>query len=685
MEYYNINKIYDDVNRINENQKEKKDKIELKDENEELDDQYNILFDSTVDISSLKLLSQNTMTSSDFSLEKNLTQSKRNILIVNEDKDFLENRKWNYLDKKQIKIINDKIKLIYKDMNKKQLKILKEKISKCNLEHLYKDFNPREVINRIGTLSSLDFLIETTYHSQPNNINNMFSDKPKLQKYIYKFRSILGDVDCFYRSIIFSFLENIILSNNLTLMKELLLLFVQKINKKNPLIKQKEYLKNIEKVNIDLVTQILYVLLECMENKYKDTYNVLLKVFLYCMDFDNGIIYFTRYLLFEYISSNENKIFSKQTQLDVGCLLPEEYIIDKGDKNEYLFENFYSLQLMKPKTYAEKIILDITPFVFNCNINILIYDYGANAYIEEKKFECQTDAIFQLNLLFRKSHYDIYYKEDFYKKFSNKLDCLKNILENICFLNAKNPEQLIKKYKNNEKNDIIGENNNININQNKNIKESNNNNIKGSIDKNNNENNNDKKNIESLKEVKKHENYEQIFAQQFYDNKDNSPKCLQCKKPFVGKENPFGLCNDCLLNDLNSEILQKYLVYLQKRDEYPNEEKLQEFFKNQKCTISIQQDIPLLDAISNSGYKWKDLLCEIRKSICLICTCNIEKDKFYIELPCQCRICKKECFQQYINSIYKKLSIIRDNYGQMGFYSLNCFCGFKYNLQALIH
>ena len=77
-----------------------------------------------------------------------------------------------------------------------------------------------------------------------------------------------------------------------------------------------------------------------MENKYKDTYIVLLKVFLYCMDFDNGIIYFTRYLLFEYISSNENKIFSKQTQLDIGCLLPEEYIIDKGDKNEYLFENF---------------------------------------------------------------------------------------------------------------------------------------------------------------------------------------------------------------------------------------------------------------------------------------------------------------------------------------------------------
>ena len=220
MEYYNINEI-EDVNRINENQKEKKDKIELKDENEEFDDQYNILFDSTVDISSLKLLSQNTMTSSDFSLEKTLSQSKRNILIVNEDKDFLENRKWNYLDKNKIKIINDKVKLIYKDMNKKQLKILKEKISKCNLEHLYKDFNPREVINRIGTLSSLDFLIETTYHSQPNNINNMFSDKPKLQKYIYKFRSILGDGDCFYRSVIFSFLENIILSNNLTLMKEL--------------------------------------------------------------------------------------------------------------------------------------------------------------------------------------------------------------------------------------------------------------------------------------------------------------------------------------------------------------------------------------------------------------------------------------------------------------------------------
>ena len=33
---------------------------------------------------------------------------------------------------------------------------------------------------------------------------------------------------------------------------------------------------------------------------------------------------------------------------------------------------------MKPKTFAEKIVIYIAPYVFNTNMNILIYDFGIN-------------------------------------------------------------------------------------------------------------------------------------------------------------------------------------------------------------------------------------------------------------------------------------------------------------------
>ena len=107
-----------------------------------------------------------------------------------------------------------------------------------------------------------------------------------------------------------------------------------------------------------------------MENDISKAYKILLKVFLFCKDFDTCLIFFTRYLIYEYISANEDKIYSKEYQVELGCLLPEDYVLDKGDKNEYFFENFYTLQLMTPKTFAEKIILYVSPFVFNIKLNI---------------------------------------------------------------------------------------------------------------------------------------------------------------------------------------------------------------------------------------------------------------------------------------------------------------------------
>ena len=100
-----------------------------------------------------------------------------------------------------------------------------------------------------------------------------------------------------------------------------------------------------------------------MENDVTKAYTTLLKAFLFSNDFDFGIIYFTRYLIYEYISANEDKIYSKENPVEVGCLLPDQYIEDKRNKNDYFFENFYTLELMNPKTFAEKIVIYIAPFV----------------------------------------------------------------------------------------------------------------------------------------------------------------------------------------------------------------------------------------------------------------------------------------------------------------------------------
>ena len=124
-----------------------------------------------------------------------------------------------------------------------------------------------------------------------------------------------------YRGLIFSLLENIILTNNIMQMKELLILYYEKINKNNKLIKEKDYLKQINKMNISIVTESLYLIVSEMENNILNAYEILLKVFLFCTDFDYGIIFFTRYLIYEYILANENKIYSKEYQVEIGYVL----------------------------------------------------------------------------------------------------------------------------------------------------------------------------------------------------------------------------------------------------------------------------------------------------------------------------------------------------------------------------
>ena len=596
-----------------------------KDNNQDFNEQYNLIFDDNEDIKANN--NQNLLKSSDLNLDKELAQSKRTINI-NEEKDFLSCRKWDYLDETKSSFINNKIQGIYKEMNKNQYESLKTSIEKCNLNLFYKNYNP-ENCHKIDTISSLDFLIETTYYSQSSHIKLMLSDKETLKQYIYKYRKILGDGNCFYRGLIFSFLENIILTKNTMLFKELIILYDEKINVNNPLINQKEYLFRIKEMNIDIVTQILYVLLKNMENNVEDAYRILLKVFLYSKEFDYGMIYFTRYLLFEYILLNENKIFSSENQIEIGCFLPEDYVVDKGKENEYLFENYYSMQLMKPTSFAEKIVIYIAPYVFNCDINILIYDYGANCFIEEKKFISDKKSIYQINLLFRKSHYDVYYKKNFYDKYSDYLDILSNIYENIQFLNSKNPDKLL-----------------------------------GSINYNLNDLNPD---------------YETMFNKQD-NNNNNIPKCLECKKPYDHKENVFGLCNNCLITILKTQILSNYLVYLQSRNK-----DLKSYFNKINCTISVHSNISLMTAIFNSGYKFEDLFLEVRKTMCLYCGFSIENNNYYIELPCKCRICRKDCFEEYCNRIGKLIEINQNELLTEGFSSLHCPCGYKYILESFVY
>ena len=605
-------------------------KNQKSDLDDEVDETLTSLFKSTINVDLLKSpikKSSNAMTSSDFSLEKELAQTKLNINIneINDENKYLKKRHWDSLDDNKILFLEQKAEEIFKVLDKKRVDNLKQQINKCNLDNFYKNFRPKCNDKAIGSISSLDFLVETTFNCSPNHYDIMIEDREKLNSYIYKFRSVLGDGDCFYRGFIFSFLENIILTNNIMLMKELLILFHEKINPKNDLIKDKDYLLILHQMNFEIVTSILYILINQMESDIEKAYKSLLKVFLYCPDFDFGIIYFTRYLIYEFITANEDKIYSREFQLEIGCLLPEDYIIDKGDKNDYLFEDYFSLQLMQTKTFAEKIVLYIAPFVFNTNMNILIYDFGINgasSSIQEKLFlsDNDTSSQIQINLIFRKSHYDIYYKINYYEEFKSYFNILKNIKEDIQVINGN-----------------------------------------------------------FLKQKEEDD-----------DNNKNLPICLECKKQSYKLNEFFCLCDNCLLNNLKTSLLTAYMGFIQEKSNMiKGKEKLNYLLRKTVFNSEVQGMVPIQTALNNTEFKFEDIFLDVRIKLCIYCGENLKsKDDYFIKFPCDCRICSQSCFFNYVEILKQILNLYEktEPYVYVKYINyLECFCGYFYHTNDVLY
>lgn len=328
------------------------------------------------------------------------------------------NNNSNNQDRKERFLTYNKWKCLESENIQDNYILLSNEIRQVDIDSLEKEILSQEYGNlksyNIRPISDVDFLINSI-----TNINNIDEYKKELKK--YKYRNILGDGNCFYRGFIFSFMENIILSQKIDAMKELFILFDEKINNENEKVKNEKYISDyIKNINSEEIKKILCIIISKMNSNNNDNsvYEFFIKAFLFYKYFDEGLIYFTRYLIYEYISSNEDCKYSQQRNIKIGTTLPKKYI----ENDQFLFKKYYEEHLMKMGEFAESIDIEIIPFVFNVNINILEINSNLKKLY---KYECHNEIKFQynINLLYiNGNHYDVYYEESIYKKYLNQKD-----------------------------------------------------------------------------------------------------------------------------------------------------------------------------------------------------------------------------------------------------------------------
>jgi hypothetical protein len=271
-------------------------------------------------------------------------------------------------------------------------------------------------------------MVEETYKYDVYFEAQMTEEICFLKREIYCWRKVAADGNCFYRSVMFSWLEYLIFNKKISILKIILADLDTKCHVED---KEISYLNGQftyeEKLKAMTIMEIIIEFLN--NNNIMEGYLTLLKAYNVTRVFDRIMIFYLRFLLYNYISKNKNKLLNKSYPVFLGNLLSSEYQKENGT---FLYKDYFINNLLRYHNCPEKLAVYLIPYVLKVNLNILIYYYKKDeSRIETKFFDCglpdkdkKRDII---NLLYRKSHYDIYYSKEYYDDFQPLLDKFCNL------------------------------------------------------------------------------------------------------------------------------------------------------------------------------------------------------------------------------------------------------------------
>ena len=330
---------------------------------------------------------------------------------------------------------------------------------------------------------------------------------------------------------------------------------------------------------------------------------------------------------------------------------------------------------MGQEAYNNTVYSYIVPYVFNCTLNVLIYKQNPEeALIQQIEYKKDKHTEYEINLLFKEKDYDIFYKNYFYTKNYNEMDNLisnekdekLNIFKSQEHYNKNLNRRSSSQYPNNmtltnlqlstkykvEDTEKEGRKYILQCSKSNNL--GNNNNITnfGGEDKYvnviNDYGKNKNKNVKYERLTQKKNTFQEknLSESRIYKMLAKGENCHKKDCPnMIIKENILNLCDFCIVNEIKSYILKTYLMYLQLDIDTNNANKLKQYFSKAEIKLSEDRNISLLKVITDLSLNFEELFTKVRTNICLWCWKNIEENNYFIKLPCDCKICSKNCLR----------------------------------------
>ena len=509
----------------------------------------------SIDIENKSIKSENI-----YNRQKTNSDSEENFIIT----EYNEYSVFNSLEENKLKQNNDD-KQIYNYL-------IRNYKTRKNKEEFINFFYP-DGFKEIPYINAIDFYLIGVFEDLAYYPIWMSDDllidiikELKVKYEIYYWRRIKGDGNCYYRSILITYIEILIMLSIKEQNPKLFFCFVKEIFFTKFPFKLSEY-----KVKLILVLLLIY---EQIKKKNSLAYDILYRTIHKSKFIEKILIYWFKLKLSQFLKQNINLEIDGLKLLQV---IPDinnydsnnNIEIDNKELNEYI-DN----KILKMDEYVEGYPIYITPFVLKCKINI----YSINKTIDSKnknstilsinkeKIELSNETMFipvidylpylnnqEINLLFKSPHYDSLSTREFV---NNLVDIYLNpyiiLIEGILTKNE------YEQYK-------------TSIVENWNTKNFSSKKIKDSINSQKKEN----KNIEEESALKMYENLSEIkdtcFSNQSYYSSnssssmqikyiDSSTKCLICNQ-YMSHKLPCGcyICIQCSKNKIkimkaNNEI-----------------------------------------------------------------------------------------------------------------------------------
>jgi len=325
----------------------------------------------------------------------------------------------DYVKIKETKIDRSSLNEFYDSLEKfytNEFEFFFMELEKCGF------YNKELQFNKVGPISSLEHYIKTKFHRNLET-KTPIMEIDLLENNIFRWRNICGDGNCFYRAVMFSYIENILIEDKdyefINLIRD-----IHEFTK----IPELKRLFDFNNINYNYLIKSLFYIIFIRNRRIKNYKLSKYEVFIILLnnnrDIDLGLILYLRIKIFKFIEENKTKIYSKEFNVKMGNLLSENY---EEDGENFLWNKFYDENLLKLYTEAENIIIYVTPFILQINLKIFTYDIGNEHSNKFRYISCQLENKHTAFVFYRKIHYDLIYSKEHFEKiqnnFVNYVDC----------------------------------------------------------------------------------------------------------------------------------------------------------------------------------------------------------------------------------------------------------------------